>query len=75
MHPLPVFAAVVLAMSNAFFGVVMSRMFWAEDLKHVQQLRQSWDRQKNSMESTIGSLERTIKAQSATIEILKGETK
>lgn len=82
MNPLPVLAAGVLAMISAFFGVVMARVFWAEDLKHVEQLRASWARQEGFMQDSIESLQRTIEAKdktiaikNQTISVLKGETK
>lgn len=76
-------------MVAAMFGVIMARAFWAEDLKHAQELHQIWNRQEAAMASTIDSLQRTIKfkdetiaaydktiaAQDKMISILKGEHK
>lgn len=46
-------SAALLAMSGALFGTVMARLFWADDLRHVQELRVIWDKTKTHLESSI----------------------
>jgi hypothetical protein len=39
-----IFAAALLAMVGAFFGVCIARLVWADDLKHAKELRKINDR-------------------------------
>lgn len=64
-------AAMVLAIAGAFFGVVIARIVWGDDLRHSLELKEYWDKSKTAMEGTIASQQRSIQAQEHTITILK----
>ncbi len=65
------FGAGAIALGSAIFGVGIARMFWADDLAHVQAIeakRKDTDLIKDQIEH---SLRETIKALDGTIRILK----
>ena len=64
--PLAVFGAALLAIGAAGFGVGVSRLAWASDLRRAEELRLIWDR-------TEQALRNTIESQNATISALKGK--
>lgn len=66
-----VLAAGALAMVSAFFGICIARAVWADDLRHAENLRVSWDKQQASMEETIAAMGKTIEYKDETIAILQ----
>jgi len=64
------FGAASIAIASAFFGVVLARMVWADDLAETNSLKLGWDRIEKLQRGTIESQERTIENQQKTIEIL-----
>lgn len=64
-------AGCAIAMSSAIFGVLVARMVWADDLRHAQELKSSWDRQKQSYETIIGYKDQSIASHKKTINSLE----
>ncbi len=54
-------AAMVLVMASAFFGVVLARMVWADDLKHALRIDALRKQTEEHLRNTIESLERQLK--------------
>lgn len=57
---LPLMLAGLLAFAGAAFGVVAARCFWAEDLRHAQELNMIWKRTEAHMQERIDILEREM---------------
>lgn len=59
-----IYAAALLSMVSALFGIALARLIWAEDLKFTLELKENWD-------ATQRAYEGTIEAQRKQIEMLK----
>jgi len=55
-----IFGAAFLAMVGAFFGLVMARLIWAEDLKQAQSIDVIRSKTEIALRSQIDSLERQL---------------
>lgn len=57
----PVVCAVAaVAMISAACGVLLARVFWAEDLHHTREMRKIWTQTETSLRSTINSQDKII---------------